>query len=351
MKYNIQVDINCGMEWSNKIINIRALAILLVVFGHSIILYSSSWNLYSTLNDVPVLDYIKKIIDLIQMPIFFSISGYLFLYTHRQKGGIGKLIKNKIKRLIVPYFIIGLVYMVPIKLAVGYSSYQDKTLFDLCINFFKVEDVGHLWFLPTLFWIFIISEIALSAIEKIPIIEKFPEIALFLISAVLYLEGYRIAFVYSPLMAAFSYMIWFAWGYMICVYQRMIRKAYSKIIIECIAILLSMGLLGYCSYHNTRVIVELFCRSLCILNLYGLIPQKTNKIAKKISEDSFGIYLFHSPLIYFTYAFISNASPILVVTLNFIIFGLTAMMFTEIIRHFNLSFIIGEKNKKKMHKS
>lgn len=87
------------------------------------------------------------------------------------------------------------------------------------------------------------------------------------------------------------------------------------------------------------------------MNLYGLIPQKTNKIAKKISEDSFGIYLFHSPLIYFTYAFISNASPILVVTLNFIIFGLTAMMFTEIIRHFNLSFIIGEKNKKKMHKS
>ena len=55
------------ITWSNQITNIRALTILLVVFGHSIILYSSFWNLYSSIHSVPLLDNIKRIIDIIQM--------------------------------------------------------------------------------------------------------------------------------------------------------------------------------------------------------------------------------------------------------------------------------------------
>ena len=39
-----------------KIGNIRALAIILVVLGHSIILYSYDWNLYETIWKVPFLN-------------------------------------------------------------------------------------------------------------------------------------------------------------------------------------------------------------------------------------------------------------------------------------------------------
>ena len=74
--------------------NLRALAIILVVFGHSIILYSSSWNLYSTINKCEFLDLLKAIINLIQMPLFFSISGYLYFYTHSHTNLL-KLIKKK----------------------------------------------------------------------------------------------------------------------------------------------------------------------------------------------------------------------------------------------------------------
>ncbi len=45
---------------SNKINNLRVIAIILVVLGHSIIIYSSSWNLYQTSNKVIFLDYFKK---------------------------------------------------------------------------------------------------------------------------------------------------------------------------------------------------------------------------------------------------------------------------------------------------
>ncbi len=43
--------------------NIRAFAIFLVVLGHSIILYSGSWDLYQTDLSVPFLDQLKRLID------------------------------------------------------------------------------------------------------------------------------------------------------------------------------------------------------------------------------------------------------------------------------------------------
>ena len=72
-------------NWSNSISNIRALAIIVVVFGHSIILYSSNWNIYTTKYTMPTLDLLKRVLDMFQMPLFFSISGYLFYFTYAKR--------------------------------------------------------------------------------------------------------------------------------------------------------------------------------------------------------------------------------------------------------------------------
>ena len=61
-----------------RIENLRA--IVLVVFGHSIILYDTNWGFYTTNQTVVVLEILKHWINLIQMPLFFSLSGYLFFY-------------------------------------------------------------------------------------------------------------------------------------------------------------------------------------------------------------------------------------------------------------------------------
>ena len=83
--------------------NIRTLAILLVVLGHSIILYSTGWNLYETTQQSLFLAWLKRAIDIPQMPLFFSLSGYLFVFTHRKRQSFGLLVKNKLLRLILPY--------------------------------------------------------------------------------------------------------------------------------------------------------------------------------------------------------------------------------------------------------
>ncbi len=77
-----------------RINNIRALAILIVIFGHSIILYSSSWSLYETMQTSPILDNVKKVINLFQMPLFFSLSGYLFTFSKTRPFTDKVFVKN-----------------------------------------------------------------------------------------------------------------------------------------------------------------------------------------------------------------------------------------------------------------
>ena len=134
----------------SQIGNIRALAIFLVVLGHSIILYSSAWNLYSTDVAVPFLDAVKKFVDIPQMLLFFSLSGYLFVFTHGKKRGFGQLLMNKTLRLLVPYIGVGILFLLPVRLLIGFPSYQNLGALEYARNFLRANDVGHLWFLPVL---------------------------------------------------------------------------------------------------------------------------------------------------------------------------------------------------------
>mgnify|MGYP002568248289 CR=1 FL=1 len=81
----------------------------------------------------------------IAMPMFVFISGYLFAFL-MGKGKyptFGILLKNKIKRLLLPYFAFGFIMM---------ATTGDFHPLNLLRG-----DYWHLWFMPMLFWCFIIS--------------------------------------------------------------------------------------------------------------------------------------------------------------------------------------------------
>lgn len=140
-----------------KISNIRAIAIIIVVLGHSIIIYSTSWNFIETKVDCILFAYLKDIINIFQMQLFFLISGYLF-YNNIKKGvPFHIIIVNKIKRLIIPYLIVGLLWMIPIKCLLGVPSYRDVDSFNMIVSFIIGTNNGHLWFLYALFGTFVIS--------------------------------------------------------------------------------------------------------------------------------------------------------------------------------------------------
>jgi peptidoglycan/LPS O-acetylase OafA/YrhL len=210
-------------------------------------------------------------------------------------------------------------------------------------NFLRANDVGHLWFLPALFIVFLLSELILTLAERIPGIRKYPEIFLCAVAFGLYLEGYRIGFGYPPLLSAYSYLIWFSLGYLLNVHGELVRKIYRFSLLKWGMLAVNLAGLAYCvQAESVRVLLSLAVKALCVVNAYGAMPEKTCDIVEKVDRNSFGVYLFHSPLIYITFANIPNANPVIVVFINLVAFGAVAYGLTELIRRTKLKVLIGE---------
>lgn len=317
---------------NQRIVNIRAFAILIVVLGHSIILYSDSWNIFETTYRVPVLSILKDIINIIQMPLFFSLSGFLFFYSSQKKKSVSCFIKNKIIRLIVPYMCTAFLYMVPLRLLIDYSHYERLTVPDIVKQILLGYNNGHLWYLYALFIIFIIMyflDIVLKWIEN-----NVVYIIVFFIMTVLSLNvnNWGLGFIND----AIRYLMWFYMGYMLNKYEHK-QKDIAKNPIMLMAVLFVIMWL-----FTRNSVLEVIASLMSVLLIYRTFPQKSSKIVDIISENSFGIYLFHSPLIYITYTYIPNAMPVWVVLLNFVVFGLIAFGMSYYIKKTRFKFMIGD---------
>lgn len=316
-----------------KLINLRALTILLVVLGHSIILYSPKWGIYQTTKQVYILELLKDIINIIQMPIFFAISGYLFYKTIQKNLSFIKFSINKLKRLIIPFCIVGIFWMIPIKLSINY--YQSSNFFHIVKEFLIGNDVGHLWYVVVLFLIFILMFLLKEIIKGKNVIK---DIIITLILLLVSITSTKIS-IHFYLVQTMNYAFYFYIGILLNKYEEIINhKKHQWLKLAIPLTLLSMIITIYFESE----ILTYWTACLTIIVLYEILPNRTNKILNLISDNSFGIYLLHSPLVYITYAHLSNASPIIVVGLNFIVFGSIALLLTIIIRKIKLGFIIGE---------
>ena len=160
---------------------IRVLATLLVVIGHAgYISPMTNWG-GVTLGDYTV-PAIQKIIDLgvrliysFHMPLFFALSGALFyLNVEGNKfNNIKDVLLVKTKRLLVPYVLCTMFWVVPIKYFSGYWGNSTNVLKDILLGQFFLYGNSHLWFLWVLFivtvitWIFRKNEIVRSLIAII----------------------------------------------------------------------------------------------------------------------------------------------------------------------------------------
>ncbi len=103
----------------------------------------------------------RTFIYVFHMPLFFFISSYLFSYKNGMRDiSYNEWIKKKFWRLIFPYVVINLIFILPKVLLSGFT--QDKldfsldTFITLCINP-RENILGHLWFLFALFEMYLIS--------------------------------------------------------------------------------------------------------------------------------------------------------------------------------------------------
>lgn len=315
------------------LINLRAIAILMVMFGHSIILYSSKWSLYEPANQSPFFDYIKRFIDAIQMPLFFSLSGYLYVFTCK-KYTFRTMLIDKVKRLLIPYIMVSSLYMVPIRMLLKYNGYAGMSYFSVLLEKIVLGgDNGHLWYLPALFLIFVGIGIYFIIIDKQKI--KCTVAYIILLAAGVFLNYFRNVFHsgITFLSNAQMYLLYFFEGYLICIYKDKIDFAKSIKTGRVITFILFSAVSGASIYLNKTNFVISVTLVICT---YILIPRNTNRVMEFIDKNSFGLYLFHSPLIYFMFVYMPDINPWMFALIGFVGLGSIALGITLFIRKIGL---------------
>lgn len=133
----------------------KVVTMALVVIGHVANMYKLTSVAPPLLSSTFIVN-LSNVIYTFHMPAFFAISGSVF-YICIQKGkysNFGKFTMNKAKRLLVPYVFFALLYVFPCMYIIGavkgnISSY-------IVSSYIYSTNSRHLWYLLTLFEIFIL---------------------------------------------------------------------------------------------------------------------------------------------------------------------------------------------------
>lgn len=153
-----------GKEKLTEIEDLFSFAMLLVVFGHSMIFSDFSANADWYL-------FVRKIIYSFHMHLFFFVSGFLFVYVNINNDNFSwfSVIRGKIKRLILPYFfLLSLAYFPRVymsKYTTGQFSLDIFSYMKMFINP-HYSPMYNYWFIFTLFVFFLFSGIFLEIIRK-----------------------------------------------------------------------------------------------------------------------------------------------------------------------------------------
>ena len=124
---------------------------------------------------------LKIYIYAFHMPLFFFLSGYIF----KKKKDIktSEYIKKKIKTILVPYFIFNIVSLV---ISLRFGSYEFSGYKNIIKGLFYLEGYVYwnssLWFLPVIFWCYIIMYFIcdLDHINKLKYVLTFLLIAIYI---------------------------------------------------------------------------------------------------------------------------------------------------------------------------
>ena len=91
------------------------------------------------------------------MPFFMMISGCTYAISVHKKTAFGVFLHGKFVRLIIPFMLVTAFLSVPLKYLSGYWDASADVATDILLGQFLLMGNSHLWFVVSLFWIFLIA--------------------------------------------------------------------------------------------------------------------------------------------------------------------------------------------------
>ena len=223
--------------------------------------------------------------------------------------------------------------MIPLKMLVNYPGFSGSSYLGAVRLFLNGSELGHLWFLPTLFLYFCVAFWLKKLLGQ--------RTVFWILATGIALVLSQFRWGSSPYVIYVQYFFDFFWGFLLGAALACMKWKPVPVLYRLLAVCVSVIAAAVCiRLGNSRI--SLAASVLILLACYLAAPGTSNALVNRISNDSFGIYIFHSPLIYITFTCLLNASPLLVFAINFFGFGLVAIAVTELIEKTPARILIGQ---------
>lgn len=285
---------------------LRAIAILLVVIGHSPTnpLAGDSHNVHALVKTIFV-DYPYSF----HMPLFLWMSGYVFFYTSFEQRHsihfIRELIK-KGKRLLVPLYATGFLVLLP---TMFLSLNPEGSFLRIATDILLTKDIQHLWFLRSLFCIFLVFIPLYRYIKKIN--------GIMALSLCAWLLTIHLSGIVAPLFARDVLLFFLGWltrKYWGSVrHKHVLRNAVVLFLIHLALFLSSPAvtgkLFGAIFYYLKALAGVYYMYFAAIYISRCSLPEYLRTCFVVLERGAFTIYLFHITFIAITYGVFMYHAP------------------------------------------
>lgn len=290
----------CVYDW------LRLIATVLVVIGHSRYISMDAANggvhyVMPEFTNPAFYSYIVSFFGLMvsyiysfHMQLFFFLSGAVLRL--KPLKSFDAFCVDKVKRLIVPYFAVGFLFMLPVKYFSGF--YTKEGLHMAYRVFYNGSDNDHLWFLTALFWCMLLFVVLKKICQRF---EVNSDMFLLGVCMVIQMWSPQMSFDILEMKRGIGYIGWFALGYF---FERIRKEQLSRLpkwskISLCIVtgLLFVLNIKVGIFEDNMNIICgclfAYFMAEACSIIFRRL---ENTGFYKVLMRNLFAIYLFHNPL-------------------------------------------------------
>lgn len=280
---------------------IKTILMLLVVVGHSCIFWTGSWLTTEVVEiESPVLGLLAEWLGSFHIYCFTLVSGYIFYSMKYERGKYDRLypfVCKKVRRLIIPYVFVAIVWVIPISALIWRYNYVDIIkYYVLCSN------PSQLWFLWMLFWAFIISWFLSTLFKEKGIIGLAIAVIFYILGT---LANGTIPDVFCFL-TGLRYVIFFFIGFKIRQSNGRFEKRIHWIVWLSTALIAFVVSRLFCSSGDLMLVLDFVTHVTGAIAAFEILQKIANRFKWKddslfcfLSEKSMPIYLFRQQIIYF----------------------------------------------------
>lgn len=319
---------------------IRPILIILLILVHCFTVFNHGWEPFSGFQENKGYMWLSRLSYSFMLEAFVFVSGYVYAFqvlTLHKVYTIKTLLKNKASRLLLPSIVFSIIYLQVFSTENFTNVNSLSELAGYCLS--VVSGVGHLWYLPVLFWCFIF----MSILERLPINEKLKFSLLVFMSILPYfylpLQLYRVPY----------YLLFFFFGYKMWQYRdkyisRVSISSTLKYWVTFLAAFIVLRSLKADIVESSELmnlplkallrmfsnVCTLIYSSLGLISLFFtsiLFTQKYKLKAWYISFGSmcFGIYIFQEFIIKYLYYYTNLGEKVSYLLLPWIVFIITSV--------------------------